>query len=80
VGSVRQESFAAIWRGAALERIRSIRVGDLTECRDCPWYSGCNRCAGLAEMETGSVLAPSPQACALARAFERIFRARRCQM
>ena len=81
LGSLRQHTFASIWNGSEeLKRLRSIRIADLTECSSCELYSRCSRCAGLARMETGSLLGPSPQACIVTRAFEGFFHERRCQL
>lgn len=81
LGSLRREKFAAIWGGSEeLERIRAIRIADLTECRDCELLLSCSRCAGLALMETGSLLAPSPQACTVAHAFADFYREKRCEL
>ena len=81
LGNLRQELFDSIWHGSEeLKRLRSIRIADLTECSSCELYSRCSRCAGLARMETGSLLGPSPQACIVTRAFEGFYHERRCQL
>jgi radical SAM protein with 4Fe4S-binding SPASM domain len=81
LGNLREESFAAIWRGSEeLKQIRAIRIADLPECSTCHLFMRCSRCAGLAKMETGSLLAASPQACVVARAFEDFFQEKRCEL
>jgi radical SAM protein with 4Fe4S-binding SPASM domain len=81
LGNLRQEKFASIWHSSEeLKRLRSIRIADLTECSSCELFSRCSRCAGLARMETGSLLGPSPQACIVARAFEGFYQEQRCEL
>ena len=81
LGNLRQQTFNSIWHGSEeLKRLRSIRIADLTECTSCELYSRCSRCAGLARMETGSLLGPSPQACIVTRAFEGFYHDLRCQL
>jgi radical SAM protein with 4Fe4S-binding SPASM domain len=81
LGNLRRETFNPIWHGSEeLKRLRSIRIADLTECSSCELFSRCSRCAGLARMETGSLLGPSPQACIVTRAFEGFYQERRCQL
>jgi radical SAM protein with 4Fe4S-binding SPASM domain len=81
LGRLRGEKFASIWHGSEeLERIRSIRVSDLTECSSCDLFLRCNRCAGLVRMETGSLLGPSRQACIAAHAFEAFYQEKRCEL
>jgi len=81
VGNLRAEKFASIWRDSVeLKKIKALHVSDLTQCADCDLYTRCNRCAGLAKMETGSLLGPSPQACRLAHAFEDFYHEKRCEL
>ena len=81
LGNLRQQAFDSIWHDSEeLKRLRSIRIADLTECGSCEFFSRCSRCAGLARMETGSLLGPSPQACIVTRAFEGFYQERRCQL
>jgi len=51
-----------------LREIRGIRLADLPDCRSCALFDLCPRCAGVADMESGSLLAKSPQACRIAEA------------
>jgi radical SAM protein with 4Fe4S-binding SPASM domain len=81
LGNVRKRPFPTIWeRSARLRRIRSIRVCDLTVCRSCRLFARCRRCAGVAKLETGSILGRSTQACRVANAFEKYFESRRCDL
>lgn len=81
LGSLRGKKFATIWHSSEeLERIRAIRVSDLTECSSCDLFLRCNRCAGLAQMETGSLLGPSPQACQVAHALEAFCEEKKCEL
>ncbi|MDH4136499.1 MAG: radical SAM protein [Anaerolineae bacterium] len=81
LGSLGEETFATIWHSSEeLEKVRAIRVSDLTECSSCDLFLRCNRCAGLARMETGSLLGPSPQACMTAHAFEAFYEEKRCEL
>jgi len=81
LGSLREKPFAAIWHDSPeLAQIRAIRVSDLPECSACALYLRCTRCAGLARMETGSLLSASPQACAVAHAYEAFYQEKRCEL
>jgi AdoMet-dependent heme synthase len=62
-GNIRRQSLRAIWSGSPeLERVRSIRIGDLHTCSSCAHAGGCSRCAGLAYME-GDMYGPSSADC-----------------
>jgi radical SAM protein with 4Fe4S-binding SPASM domain len=62
-GNIRQQSLRAIWAGSTeLERVRSIRIGDLHTCSSCANAGGCSRCPGLAYME-GDMYGPSSADC-----------------
>lgn len=50
-----------------LERIRTVRPEEVSECVDCDLRDVCQRCPGVAWMETGDMLAASPSACSRAR-------------
>jgi len=66
-GSVRETSFADIWRSEAFEPLRRLRLEDLPRCRDCELRDWCVRCPGLALVDDGDVTGPSAAACRLAR-------------
>jgi hypothetical protein len=57
-----------IWESPFFKKIRSIELEDLKECRQCDSAGYCDRCSGLALLETGDLLGPSPNECDLARA------------
>jgi radical SAM protein with 4Fe4S-binding SPASM domain len=62
-GNIRKQSLRAIWSGSSeLERVRSIRTGDLHTCSSCANAAGCSRCPGLAYME-GDMYGPSSADC-----------------
>jgi radical SAM protein with 4Fe4S-binding SPASM domain len=81
LGDIRRTPFAEIWHGnPALAELRALRITHLTKCRDCRLLLRCSRCAGLARMETGSLLEPSCQSCRVAWAMEGVFEERRCDL
>ena len=81
LGHLPNESFADLWvNHPDLKRLRAIRLSDLPECSRCELLATCSRCAGAALMETGDMLAAPPQACAITRAFESVFEAKRCDL
>jgi radical SAM protein with 4Fe4S-binding SPASM domain len=68
VGDLRVTSFSEIWENSQeLAIIRSLKVGDLTTCTSCELLSSCARCPGLAILEGGDLLGPSPENCRQAR-------------
>jgi radical SAM protein with 4Fe4S-binding SPASM domain len=69
VGSLRERPFSELWRSPVLEKLRSIRLEDLPECRDCDLRAFCVRCPGQALVEEGDITAPSRAACRMARIF-----------
>jgi radical SAM protein with 4Fe4S-binding SPASM domain len=66
LGNLKNENLSAIWRGQPWKKIRSIKVNDLRVCPDCSLVWNCARCPGLAYLETGDFLGPSPENCRLA--------------
>jgi radical SAM protein with 4Fe4S-binding SPASM domain len=76
VGNLRERPFLSLWRDAPspfLQKIRSVKTyGDLPGCADCELNYACRRCHGVAMLETGDFLAPSPSACALAALMARV--------
>jgi radical SAM protein with 4Fe4S-binding SPASM domain len=60
VGNLREKSFSEIWRTNKIDSIRYMTLGDLKECPDCPALKFCNRCPGVAYLETGDYLGPAP--------------------
>ena len=62
-GNVRQQRFVDIWRHSErMNKVRSIRVKDLTTCTQCTHVGSCTRCPSLAFME-GNMRGPSSQDC-----------------
>jgi len=70
LGNIRQASLQDILRDQPseyLQELRQLTADDAPECRDCELRKFCQRCPGIAYMETGDSTAPSPGACLLAR-------------
>ncbi|MFC1529318.1 radical SAM protein [Gemmatimonadota bacterium] len=68
VGSLRQESFRAIWDNSGfLDELRQLSLSDLNECVECELKPYCFRCTALAWIEDGSIGGPSQEACRQAR-------------
>ena len=68
LGNVRTQSFEEIWeKSPALQHLRSIKVQNLTTCRDCALLPHCARCPGVALLEAGDMLAASPEHCRITR-------------
>ena len=63
VGDLTQNTFDEIWHGESLQKLRKYKVRDLTKCSTCPQLSTCARCPGLALLEGGDLLGPSPENC-----------------
>jgi radical SAM protein with 4Fe4S-binding SPASM domain len=62
-GNIRRQSLSSIWSSSPqMQRVRSIRIGDLHTCSGCANASGCSRCPGLAYME-GDMYGPSSADC-----------------
>ena len=81
LGDIRKTPFADIWHGnPVMAELRAIRVAHLTECSSCRLLMRCSRCAGLARMETGSLLSASRQSCKVAHALEGFYDERRCEL
>jgi radical SAM protein with 4Fe4S-binding SPASM domain len=70
LGNLRQRSLHDILHTAPdpfLEGLRKLEVHEVSTCAGCDLRTSCQRCPGIAYLETGDVRAPSPSACALAR-------------
>jgi radical SAM protein with 4Fe4S-binding SPASM domain len=62
-GNIRRQSLRSIWAvSPEMERVRSIRTGDLHTCSTCVHAADCTRCPGLAYME-GDMFGPSSADC-----------------
>lgn len=67
-GSLREASFHHLWQTSpVLAFIRSMKVEDLKVCGSCAMYNYCDRCIGVAYLETGNILDVSPYNCAIAK-------------
>lgn len=55
-----------IWKSLFFKKIRRIEFEDLKKCSGCDLSYYCDRCAGLALLETGDLLGPSINDCTLA--------------
>lgn len=67
LGNLRQSSFDVMWRlkpCAELRYVRSMRRTDLYACSQCELLAAyCQRCAGIAYMESGRPDGPSSSSC-----------------
>jgi len=60
IGNIREKPFEEIWETDKIDPIRYMKPSDLKECSDCSIISFCNRCPGVAYLETGNYLGPAP--------------------
>ncbi len=70
LGNLRQRSLHDILHTAPdpfLVAWRQLEAHEVSVCAGCELRGHCQRCPGIAYLETGDVRAPSPSACALAR-------------
>lgn len=66
MGTIRERSFADIWRNPADSLVGDVRAatwGELPVCGTCEAQAVCDRCPGLAYHEGGDVLGPSAVHC-----------------
>ena len=81
LGNVRTDRIADIWKNSPdLQKIRTVTLDCLEDCRECTLWTRCNRCAGLAHQETGSYTAKSPQACEFAEATKKFYDEKKCEI
>ncbi len=69
LGNLRQRSLHDILHAAPepfLTSLRRLETDEVATCAGCDLRAGCQRCPGIAYLETGDLRAPSPSACALA--------------
>jgi len=72
-GNILEQPLLEIWRHSPeFNRIRAIRLQDLTECGSCQLFQYCTRCPGLAQLEDGDVLGCSSIARTLAEERKRV--------
>jgi len=73
VGDLMKNSFSEIWRNSGpLRMLRNLKIRDLGECSECKLLSNCNRCPGLAYIEYGDLLGPSPESCRVTNICDRL--------
>jgi len=60
MGNLREKDFNEIWATDEINAIRYMKIEDLKECFVCPAIKYCNRCPGVAYLETGNFLGPAP--------------------
>jgi radical SAM protein with 4Fe4S-binding SPASM domain len=66
LGSLKESSFESLWHiepCAELRYLRSMRRSDLYACYDCELRAFCQRCAGVAYIESGELNGPGTSAC-----------------
>jgi AdoMet-dependent heme synthase len=66
LGNLKQSKFETIWRlepCSELRYLRSMRRTDLNVCTTCKLAAYCQRCTGVAYLESGHPNDPSPSAC-----------------
>lgn len=67
VGDLRKNTFSEIWHHSSqLQYLRGLTIGKLEKCSKCNLLSSCTRCPGLAFLEGGNLLGPSPENCRIA--------------
>ncbi|MHC5056997.1 MAG: radical SAM protein [Planctomycetota bacterium] len=74
-GNVRETDFAEIWRSEGMAALRRTTFEARRGCLDCDDAEFCFPCPGLAEKETGDLLAAPPTACREARLRHELARA-----
>jgi radical SAM protein with 4Fe4S-binding SPASM domain len=62
MGNLREMSFEEIWKTDKIDSLRYMKVEDLKTCSVCPTLRYCNRCPGVAYLETSDYLGPAPAA------------------
>jgi len=67
VGDLKENSFSEIWHNSPqLRYLRNLTIVKLTQCSKCQLLDHCARCPGLALLEGGNLLGPSPENCRVA--------------
>jgi len=78
IGSIFETSIGEIWtKSKELQKIRSLKTADRTQCVGCPHLNVCNFCPGIALSETGDICSPYAEACTIAQAYSDIAKGRR---
>lgn len=64
VGDLKKNGFSEIWHNSLqLKYLRSLTISKLAKCSKCELLTFCARCPGLAFLEGGGILEPSPENC-----------------
>jgi radical SAM protein with 4Fe4S-binding SPASM domain len=66
LGDLTRAPLGEALRSPRAGQIRDLKAGDLKECATCRLARWCVRCPGLAALEAGSPVGPSPSSCRLA--------------
>lgn len=75
VGDLNHQTFSEIWHySIQLQQLRNLKIRDLTKCSSCSMISECARCPGLALLEGGQLLEPSPENCRVTTIYSEIQR------
>jgi len=65
--TIRELPLREIWHSSFFQQMRKIQFTDLSECSQCNIAHYCDRCAGLALLESNDLLGPSANDCILAQ-------------
>ena len=60
MGNLLERTFKEIWDTEKIDTIRYMKLDDLDACSVCAALDYCNRCPGVAYLETGNYLGPAP--------------------
>ena len=67
LGNVFEDNLKELWKNHEfLKKIRGLKVEELKECMDCSVKSFCDRCPGLAYIESGDVRGKAESCCYVA--------------
>ena len=69
IGNIRDESLASLWNKHSqpgLMELRSLKKEDVVDCLKCEIRRYCQRCPGIAELETGTLTGAPLSSCELA--------------
>jgi radical SAM protein with 4Fe4S-binding SPASM domain len=78
LGNLRKSNFESIWRvqpRTELQYLRLMTRSDLSSCNICELKTYCQRCTGIAYLESGNAGGVSPSACRQARTRYQLSRA-----
>jgi len=78
LGNLRKSSFESIWRvqpRTELQDLRTMTRSDLSSCNACELKTYCQRCTGIAYLESANAGGISPSACRQARTRRQLSRA-----